>query len=112
MAKEVAVAAETASYERRVQETEIRLADELAEVYKDYCKEVWVEALNWAGVFTTSEWKSVENIFYPEDIREIPAMLRPPTALTLPPPEQPSTTQAPLPSTEASKGAGKTGDQA
>jgi len=85
VAKEVVVAEETASYERRVQETEIRLADELAEVYKDYCKEVWAEALNWAGVFTTSEWKSVDNIFYLEDIQEIPAMLPPPTALTLPP---------------------------
>ena len=82
------MATETASYERRVQETEIQLA----EVYRDYCKEVWAKALNWAGVPATSEWRSAENIFYPEDIQEIPAMLPSPTTLALPPPEQPSTT--------------------
>ena len=38
-------------------------------------------------------------------------MLPPSVALALPPPEQPSTTQAPLPFTEVSKVAGKTGDQ-
>ena len=38
--KEAAKASEQASYERRVQETEIQLADELAEVCRDYCKEV------------------------------------------------------------------------
>ena len=31
------------SYELGVQETEVRLADELAEVYRDYCKEEWME---------------------------------------------------------------------
>ena len=40
MVKEVSEAAETASYEHRVQETEIRLADELAKVCRDYYKEV------------------------------------------------------------------------
>ena len=87
------------------------MAEKLVEVCKDYCKEVWAEALNRARVPATSEWKSTENIFYLEDIQEIPAMLPPPIALTLPPPEQPSTTQAPLPPIEVSKGAGKTGDQ-
>ena len=54
-AKEVSEAAETTSYERGVQETEIRLADELAEVCRDYCKEVWAEALNRVEVPATSE---------------------------------------------------------
>ena len=78
---------------------------------KDYYNEVWAEALNRARVPAAFEWRSVENIFYLEDIREIPAMLPPLAALTLPPPEQPSTTQAFLPPTEVLKGAGKTGDQ-
>ena len=91
MAKEVSEAAETASYEHRVQEMEIQLADELAEVCRDYCKEVWAKALNWAEALATFEWRSAENIFYPKDIREILAMLSPPVALTLPPPKQPST---------------------
>ena len=38
-------------------------------------------------------------------------MLPPPATLALPPPEQPSTTQAPLPSPKVSKRAGKTSDQ-
>ena len=54
-AKEVAEALERAFYDHRVQETKVRLAEELAEVYSDYCQEVWVEALNLAGVPATSE---------------------------------------------------------
>jgi len=53
--KEVAKALEQAFYECRVQEAEVRLADELAEVCSDYCKEVWAEALNRVGVPTISE---------------------------------------------------------
>ena len=40
MAKEVVMAAETTSYKHGVQETEIRLADKLMEVCRDYYKEV------------------------------------------------------------------------
>ena len=40
VAKEVSEAAEMASYKCGVQEMKIRLADELAEVCRDYCKEV------------------------------------------------------------------------
>jgi len=39
--------------------------EELAEVCRDYYKEVWAEALNRARVLAASEWRSVENIFYP-----------------------------------------------
>ena len=55
MAKEAAEAVEQASYNLKVQETEVRLADELAEVCRDYFQEVWVEALNLAIVPVTSE---------------------------------------------------------
>ena len=91
MAREVFEAAETASYECGVQETETRLAEEVAGVCKDYCKEIWAEALNWARVPATFELRSAENIFYLEDIQEVPAMLPRPAALPLPPPEQLST---------------------
>ena len=40
-----------------MQETEVRLADELAKVCRDYCKKVWMEALNLARVLATSEWR-------------------------------------------------------
>ena len=54
-AKEVTEASKLESYELRVQETEVRLADKLAKVCRDYCKEVWMEALNLAGVPATLE---------------------------------------------------------
>ena len=81
MAQEAAEALKQASYDRGVQETKIRLA----EVCRDYCKEVWVEALNLAEVLTTSKWRNAENIFYPKDIRKVPVVLPPPTTLALPP---------------------------
>jgi len=101
-----------------VQETEIQQAEELAEVCRDYFKEVWAEALNQVRVPTAFEWRNAENIFYPEDIREVPTVLLPPAALALPlaalalpPSEQPSTTQASLPPFEVFKGPSKAGDQ-
>ena len=51
-----------------------------------------------AGVPADSELRRVENIFFPEDIREILNMV--------PPTEQLLTTQAPPPDGEVSKGAG------
>ena len=86
--KEAAEALEQASYDRRVQETEIQLA----EVCRDYCKEMWAKALNRVRVPATSKWRNTENIFYPEDIREVPAMLLPPVALAPTSSEQPSST--------------------
>ena len=109
--KEAAEALEQASYDRGVQETEIRLAKELAKVCRDYCKEVWAKVLNWAGVPATSEWRNVKNIFYLEDICEVLAMLLPSATLALPPSEQPSTTHAFLPPPEISKGLDKANDQ-
>ena len=47
-----------------MEEIEVRLAEELAEVCRDYCKEVWVEALNQVGIPATSEWRLAENIYY------------------------------------------------
>ena len=70
---EAAEASKLASYNRRVEETEAWLAEELAEV--------WVKVLNRARVPVTSEWRLVENIFYSEDIREVPAALPPSTVL-------------------------------
>ena len=70
---EAAEASKLASYNRRVEETEAWLAEELAEV--------WVKVLNRARVPVTSEWRLAENVFYFEDIREVPAALPPSTIL-------------------------------
>lgn len=61
-----------ATYNCSVDGTEVHLADELTEVCKDYCKEVWIEAVNLAGVPATSEWRKKGNIFCPQDIRVVP----------------------------------------
>nr|POE89676.1 hypothetical protein CFP56_38064 [Quercus suber] len=111
MSKEAVEALEQASYNCRVQEIEIWLAEELAEVCRDYYKEVWAKALNWAGVPAAFEWRSAKNIFYPEDIHKVPTMLPPSAVLTLPSSEQPSTTQASLSPPEVSKGPSKACDQ-
>ena len=76
-AKEVAKASKQASYDLGVQETEVHLAEELAEVYKNYCQEVWAEALNLVGAPAASEWRKAENIYYPPNIREFLAALPP-----------------------------------
>ena len=73
--EEVTEASRLESYKQGVHETKVRLADELAEVCRDYCKEVWLKALNLAEVPTDSEWREVWNIYYPPDIREVPADL-------------------------------------
>lgn len=71
-AKEVARAAQDAAnalkqkfYDLGVQETETRLTDELVGVCRDYCLEVWTEALNLAGVPATSVWRRAKNVYYP-----------------------------------------------
>ena len=69
MAKEAAEASRQASYNLEVEESKIRLIEELAKVCRDYCKEMWVEALNLARVPTDSEWRQAESVYYHPDIR-------------------------------------------
>ena len=85
--------------------------DELAKVCRDYYKEVWLEALNLAGVPATSEWGEVGNICYPSDFRDVPVELPPSTALTPLLIEPPFITQASLPPPEVPKGPSQVGDQ-
>ena len=78
--REASKAIEIASYERGVLETETQLAEEVVGVCRDYCTEVWVEALNRAEVLADFELRSAGSIFFPKDIREAPTMLPPPVA--------------------------------
>ena len=84
VAREASEAVEVASYERGVLETETRLAEELAGVYKDYSAETWAKALNQARIPTDSKLRRTENVFFPEDIREVPTTLPHPVADPLP----------------------------
>ena len=88
-------------------ETKARLTKEVAGVCRDYRIETWVEVLNQARVPTNSKLRRAENIFFPEDIREVPVTLPPPVADPIPPPEQLFITQAPPLDVEVSTRAGK-----
>ena len=70
-AEEVVEASRQASYNLNVKETEIRLAEELAEVCRDYYKETWIEALNLAGVPVASEWRQAGSVYYPPAIHTL-----------------------------------------
>ena len=75
MAREATEAAMNMSYERGVLDTKTRLAEEVAIICRDYVTESWGVAMDRAGVPTNSELRRVENIFYLEDIQEIPSMV-------------------------------------
>lgn len=77
--KEAVEASEQKFYALGVQDTEVLLAKELVEICRDYCKEVWTEALNLVGVPADLEWRKAKNI-YPPDIREGLAALTSPKA--------------------------------
>ena len=79
--QEAAQAAERAAYEQGVLKTKQRLAEEVAEVWRDYCSVTWDAAFNSARVPADSELRRVEKVFYPEHIREIPTDL---SSATLP----------------------------
>lgn len=72
MAREAAEAAVATSYKHGVKDTEARLTEEVVVVCRDYCTESWGVAMDQAGVPTNSKLRRIENIFFPEDIREIP----------------------------------------
>ena len=77
MVKEAAKAAEVATYERKVVETEVRLTAKVTIVCRDYCAETYNKALDWAKVPADSDLKRTDKVYYPEDIREDPTALPP-----------------------------------
>ena len=56
------------------------MTEELVEVYRDYCQEMWNEVLNLTGVPTVLEWRRAKNVYYPPDLREAPVALLGPEA--------------------------------
>ena len=61
---EAAEAEKKASYQLGVDETKIRLAEELLEVCRDYCDVTWDKALTVAGVLTDSVLRLLGSIYY------------------------------------------------
>ena len=68
VANEVTEAAEKASYKRGLEDTENRLAEEVAEVCRDYCTETWIKVLNNVEVPADSELRKAGSIFFLEQI--------------------------------------------
>ena len=90
--KDVAEASRQASYLISVEETQIRLAEDLAEVCKDYCKVTWEESFNLVGVPIDSEWRQPGSVYYHPKIREVLAAILFPSALAPESSGQPLTT--------------------
>ena len=61
---EAAEAEKKASYQLGVDETKIRLAEELLEVCRNYCDVTWDKALTVAGVLTDSVLRLPGSIYY------------------------------------------------
>ena len=55
-------------YDIGVAETEETLKAEVSGVCRNYCSQVWKEALNQAGVEASSTFRKTENIYYPSAI--------------------------------------------
>jgi len=77
VAREAAEKAESASYDRGVRDTEMRLTEEVAAVCRDYITMSWGVALDRAAVPADSDLQKAKNIFFPEDIREISELAAP-----------------------------------
>ena len=101
--KEATEAAVTTSYERGVRDTEVRLTKEVAIVCRDYITMSWGVALDWAVVQADFNLRKVENIFFPEDIREIPDSIPPEGPL----PVKASTSDSQMPKAEETQPAAK-----
>ena len=71
MAREAAEATVAASYECGVADTEARLTEEVAGICRDYVTESWGVAMDRAAVPANSDLSRIENIFFPEDIRDV-----------------------------------------
>ena len=74
LAREAAEAAVAASYERGVADIEARLTEEVVGVCRDYVTESWGVAMDRAAIPANSDLRRLENIFFPEDIRDVPGL--------------------------------------
>ena len=72
MAKEGAETEKQAAYTLEVEETQVKLIEELFVVCREYCGISWGKALDAAGVLVDSDLRQPENIYYDPEIRELP----------------------------------------
>ena len=110
LTREAVEAEKKASYQLGVEETQVRLAEELSEVCRDYCDMTWDKALIVVEVPTDSVLRLPEKVYYHPEIRKVPTASSPP-APTLESSEQPLAILNALPLSEISKGFSQAGDQ-
>ena len=84
LAKEATEVEKKVSYQLGVEETEIRLAEELSEVCRDYCNTTWDKALTATRVPADSALKLPGSVYYHPQIREIPSASSPPALVPEP----------------------------
>ena len=84
LAKEVAEAEKKAFYQLDVEETVIRLAEELSEVCRDYYNVTWDKAQTTARVLTDFTLSLPGSIYYHPHIWEIPSASSPPALVPEP----------------------------
>ena len=70
--REAVEAEKKAAHQLGIQETEVRLSEEIPEMCRDYCSISWAHALDAAGIPTESALRLPEKVFYPQEIRENP----------------------------------------
>ena len=110
LAREAAEAEKKASYQLGVKETQVRLAEELSEVCRDYCDMTWDKALIAAGVLADSVLRLPKKAYYHPKIRKIPTTSSPP-AFAPESSKQPLAILNALPLPEISKGSSQAGNQ-
>ena len=75
LAREVAEVEKKSSYLLGVEETQVRLVEELFELCRDYCDVSWGRALDVEGVPTYLVWRQPGSIYYHPDICEVPGAI-------------------------------------
>ena len=100
----LAEAEKRVAYQLGVEETQVRLTEELLEVCKDYCSVTWDKALSVAGVPVDSVQRLLGSVFYPLEIREVPTDA-PKSS------EQPIAIPDAIPLIETAKGSSQAGEQ-
>ena len=70
--KEAVEAEKQAAYTLGVEETQVRLTEELSTVSREYCGISWGKALEATGVPAGSDLRRPESIYYDPEIRELP----------------------------------------
>ena len=99
------------AYQLGVEETQVRLTEELLEVCKDYYSVTWDRALSVAGVPVDSVWRLPESVYYHPEICEVPAPTSSPLAHAPESFEQPLAILGAIPLAEITKGFRQADDQ-